>query len=67
MAVAGGTVPAFLLHISGGQLVVGNTQMVKKEMTEDNPADAVEKMRRGESVYLRAQGLNLAVVRQMLK
>ncbi len=68
MAVAGGTVPAYLLRLDGSRLVVvGGQQLIAKSVTEDSPTDAVATLRRGKSVYLRAVGSNLAQVEAMLK
>jgi hypothetical protein len=59
MAIAGSAVPSVELYMKDGKLVVSAVMLRNKAVVIDEPAVAVEKIKKGEKVFLRLLGLNL--------
>lgn len=65
MAIAGSTREAFFLRLDGGdRLVVVGKHRPAGHLIETDVSRAIDRLRRGEAVYLEARGMNLAEVRE---
>ena len=64
MAVAGSTREAFFLRLDGERLIELGKHRPAGHLIETDVSRAIDRLRRGEAVYLEAKGVNLAQVRK---
>jgi hypothetical protein len=67
MAVTGIRVPSIELYVEDGRLVEGAIMLRADALVMEDVVEAVDKLRFGQTIFLRQDGLNLAWVRKAFR